>query len=112
MSTQLSVALDALDVTYYKPDLIVGEVHRHIKNIPLIKGFSTPSQMKAAKEQITTLQIGVSTLKSLGYEEDLTDCHSLHNSFLLLEIESKIPIFAVRQWADDKRRFKKVFREI
>ena len=47
----------------------------------------------------------------MGYDEDLADSHSLHNSFLLLEIESKIPIFAVRQWSDEKRKKEKAGKE-
>ncbi len=59
--------------------------------------------MQPANDQITICQIRISTLKGLGYEAAVTDSHCLQDAFCLLEIESKISTFVVKQWSEKKR---------
>ena len=107
MADQLQTALDALEHAYNKSELVVAELYRHIRNLPMVSSFSSKT-IAVAREQVCILKVSIATLKSMGYGDDLVNENNLNNSFLLLEIEGKVPMFVHRSWADEKRRLKSI----
>ena len=110
LADQLQTALDALEHAYNKPELVVAELYRHIRNLPMVSSFSSKT-IAVAREQVCILKVSIATLKSMGYGDDLVNENNLNNSFLLLEIEGKVPMFVHRSWADEKRRLKSINKQ-
>ena len=86
---QLNEALEALENAFNKPDFIISEIYRNLKLLPSITTFKT---IKIAKEQVQKLKVSLATLKTLGYEKDLIQDSNLQNTFILVDIEGKIPL--------------------
>ena len=87
--SQLNEALETLENAYNKPDFIISEVYRNLKSLESVKSFK---QIKAAKTQVQTLKVSLATLKTLGYEKELIQDTNLQNTFILVELEGKIPL--------------------
>ena len=104
LGDQLTSAIQVLENTYNKPNLVVAEVYRYIKTLPKLKTLIGEKDIKIAKDQVGTLKISIATLKSMGYGEELLNDSNLHNSFLLVELEAKVPMFVNLQWCAEKTR--------
>ena len=89
-SEQLPDALTALENAYSKPDFVIGEIYKSLKSLPSVSSFQN---VKAIKAQLQTLKVALATLKTLGFEQDfLGDRNMLQNTFILIELEAKIPM--------------------
>lgn len=104
LGSQLSEALTSLENQYSKPEFVLAEIYRSLKGIPSINSFR--NNIQKAKEQVNILKIAVCTLKSLGYEKELLDDATLQNTWLLVDVEGKIPIDVYFNWSEEKRRIK------
>ena len=104
LGNQLNDALAALENNYSKPEFVIAEVYRSIKNLPDISSFK--NSLSKAKEQVNTLKIAICTLKSMGYEEELLNDTNLQNLFLLVDIEGKVPLEAYTSWCSEKKAIK------
>ena len=62
--------------------------------------------MNTAKVQVCNLKIAITTLKSMGFEDELLNDTNLQNTFLLTELEAKIPVFVYSKWVDKKEKLK------
>lgn len=58
--------------------------------------------MKLAKEQVDTITNSNATSKSLGLDQNLANETNSKSTYILSDIESKIPIDAVTKWFDVK----------
>ena len=81
LADQLQTALYALEHAYNKPELVVAELYRHIRNLPMVSSFSSKT-IAVAREQVCILKVSIATLKSMGYGDDLVNENNLNNSFL------------------------------
>ena len=53
------------------------------------------------------MKVALATLKTLGFEQDfLGDWNVLQNTFILIELEGKIPLEAYNSWVIEKERLK------
>ena len=96
---QLQEALKVLQDLYSKPQLIVAEVYSNLRNMPTIDSFKN---MTKAKEQVQTLQMAIATFKSLGLEKELTTDTNFQNTYILGDIENKVPIETKIKWFEVK----------
>ena len=104
MSEQLPDALTALENAYSKPDFVIGEIYKSLKSLPSVSSFQN---VKAIKAQLQTLKVALATLKTLGFEQDfLGDRNMLQNTFILIELEGKIPMQAYNAWMIEKDALK------
>ena len=103
MGSQLNEALSVLEEHYQKPDFVIAEVYRNLKSIPSINNFK---DIKAAKDQVHTIKTSIATLKSLIYEAELVKETNLQNTFLLVDLESKIPLDCYTDWVGNKNKLK------
>ena len=71
--TKLTEALETLENSLSKPDFIVSEIYETLEAIPTITTFKA---IRAAKEQVETLKVALSTLKTLGFEDMLGNPNS------------------------------------
>ena len=103
-SEQLADALTALENAYSKPDFVIGEIYKSLKSLPSVSSFQN---VKAIKAQLQTLKVALATLKTLGFEQDfLGDRNMLQNTFILIELEAKIPMQAYNAWMIEKDALK------
>ena len=86
--SQLPEALESLENAYSKPEFVVAEIYKTIKEMPTISTFKS---IKTAKEQAATMKVALATLKTLGFD-DLLGNSSLQTTFILVDLEGKIPI--------------------
>ena len=99
-SEQLQDALTALENAYSKPDFVIVEIYKNLKSLPSVSSFQN---VKAIKAQVQTLKVALATLKTLGFEQDfLGDRNMLQNTFILIELEGKIPMQAYNAWMIEK----------
>ena len=49
------------------------------------------------------LKIAICTLKSMGFEDELLHDASLQNTFLLVDVEGRIPIQIYLNWSEEKK---------
>ena len=84
LGDQLQSAIEALEAKYSKPEFVCAEIYRSIKAMPAITNFNGKA-ITVAKTQVNTLKIGVSTLKALGFGEELLN-DGVQNTFLLIEL--------------------------
>lgn len=101
LGDQLTVVIQVLENAYSKPDLVMAEIYRNIKGLTAITSFNGKN-MTAAKEQVCNLKIAITTLKSMGFEDELLNDTNLQNTFLLTEVEVKINVFLYSKWVDKK----------
>ena len=73
--------------------------------MPAITTFNT---IRAAKDQVQTLKMELTTLKTLGFDELLGTSSNLQATFLLVDLEGKIPIEGYTQWMAEKERLKQM----
>ena len=104
MANQLNEALETLDNTYPKADFVIAEIYRNLKALPQVTSFKTST--KVAQEQVHVIKISLATLKSLGYEQELVKETNLQNTFLLVDLESRIPMEAYTAWVAEKEKIK------
>ena len=97
---QLNEAIKILQDRYAKPRFVITEIYKNLKDMPKITSFTT--SMKVAKDQVRLLKISVATLKSLGYEKELISETTFQNTFILVELERKIPLEGYNKWVDRK----------
>ena len=97
---QLNEAIKILQDRYAKPRFVIAEIYKNLKDMPKITSFTT--SMKVAKDQVRLLKISVATLKSLGYEKELISETTFQNTFILVELERKIPLEGYNKWVDRK----------
>ena len=65
--------------------------------------MSSFQNVKAIKTQVQTLKVALATLKTLGFEQDfLGDKNVLQNTFILIELEGRIPMQAYNAWMIEK----------
>ena len=102
--SQLTDALEQLEQTYNKAEFIVSEVYRNLKGLPICTNFK---HIKVCKEQVQTLKVSLATLKTLGFEQEVLSDSSIQNTFILVELEGKIPIEAYTAWVTEKEHIKK-----
>ena len=102
---QLTAAIQALENAYSKPVLVAAEVYRNIKDLAAITSFNGKS-MATAKEQVRNLKIAITTLISMGFEEELLNETNLQNTFLLVGLEAKVAVFVYIKWVDEKERIR------
>ena len=102
--SQLTDALAQLEQSYNKAEFIVAEVYRNLKGLPICTTFN---QIKACKDQVQTLKVSLATLKTLGFEQEVLSDSSIQNTFILVELEGKIPIEAYTAWVTEKENIKK-----
>ena len=100
--SQLPEALESLENAYSKPESVVSEIYKTIKAMPTISTFKS---IKAAKEQVAIMKVALATLKTLGFE-DLLGNSSLQTTFILDDLEGKIPIEGYTAWISEKERLK------
>ena len=105
LGDQLTVAIQALENAYSKPDLVVAEIYRNIKALAAITSFNGKN-MVIAKEQVYNLKTAITTLKSMGFEEELLNETNLENTFLLTELEANVHVFVYSKWVDKKEKIK------
>ena len=67
--------------------------------------ISTFKSIKTAKEQVAIMKVALATLKTLGFE-DLLENSSLQTTFILVDLEGKIPIEGYTAWINEKERLK------
>ena len=97
---QLQDALTALENAYSKPDFVISEIYKNLKSLPSVSSFQN---VKAIKTQVQTLKVALATLKTLGFEQDfLGDKNVLQNTFILIELEGRIPMQAYNAWMIEK----------
>ena len=101
--SQLPEALESLENAYSKPDFVVSEIYKTLKGMPTITTFKS---IRAAKEQVGTLKVALATLKTLGFEDLLGNTSSLQTTFLLVDLEGKIPMEGYTAWINEKERLK------
>ena len=53
------------------------------------------------------MKVSLATLKTLGFEQEVLGDSSIQNTFILVELEGKIPIEAYTAWVTEKERIKK-----
>ena len=95
-SDQLQDALAALENAYSKPDFVIGEIYKNLKSLPSVLSLQN---VKTIKTQVQILKVALATLKTLGFEQDfLGDKNVLQNTFILIELEGKIPMQAYNAW--------------
>ena len=102
--SQLPEALETLENAFSKPEFIVSEIYKNIKAIPTVSSFKA---IKSAKEQVATMKVALATLKTLGFE-DLLGNNALQTTFLLVDIEGKIPMEGYTAWVYEKERLKTI----
>ena len=73
-----------------------------MKAMPTVSNFKV---IKSAKEQVATLKVALATLKTLGFE-DLLGNNAEQTTFLLVDIEGKIPMEGYTAWVAEKERLK------
>ena len=96
LSEQLQDNLTALENAYSKPNFVIGEIYKNLKSLPSV---SSVENVRAMKIQVQSLKVPLATLKTLGFEQDfLGDKSMLQNTFILIELESKIPMQAYNAW--------------
>ena len=100
---QLNEALEALENAFNKPDFIISEIYRNLKLLPSITTFKA---IKTAKEQVQTLKVSLATLRTMGYEKDLIQDSNLQNTFILVDLEGKIPLEGYTAWMVEKNCIK------
>ena len=100
--SQLPEALESLENAYSKPEFVVAEIYKTIKAMPTISTFKS---IKTAKEQVATMKVALATLKTLGFD-DLLGNSSLQTTFILVDLEGKIPIEGYTAWISEKERLK------
>ena len=101
---QLQDALTALENVFSKPDFVIGEIYKNLKSLPAVSSFQN---VKAIKTQVQTLKVALATLKTLGFEQDfLGDKNVLQNTFILIELEGRIPMQAYNAWMIEKDALK------
>ena len=100
---QLLEALKVLDDRYARSEYIIAEIYNNLKKIKKCENFNN---IKAAKDQISSIKIALATLKNLGYESELVSSSSLQQNFIMLELEAKIPREAYGKWTSEKERMK------
>ena len=100
--SQLPEALESLENAFSKPEFVVAEIYKTIKAMPTISTFKS---IKMAKEQVATMKVALATLKTLGFD-DLLGNTSLQTTFILVDLEGKIPIEGYTAWISEKERLK------
>ena len=101
---QLQDALTALENAFSKPDFVIGEIYKNLKSLPSVSSFQN---VKVIKTQVQTLKVALATLKTLGFEQDfLGDKNVLQNTFILIELEGRIPMQAYNAWMIEKDALK------
>ena len=101
---QLNDALEALENAFSKPDFVISEIYKNLKMMQTCTSFKN---IKSLKSQVQTLKVALATLKTLGFEQDfLGDRNILQNTFILIELEGKIPLEAYNSWVIEKERLK------
>ena len=84
------------------PNFVIGEIYKNLKSLPSVSSFQN---VKAVRAQVQTLKVVLATLKMLGFEQDfLGDKNILQNTFILFELEEKIPMQAYNAWMIEKTR--------
>ena len=102
LGSQLKEALNTLQNQYSKPEFVLAEIYRSLKTLPTVNNFQGPTNINKAKEQISVLKIAICTLKGMGFESELLHDASLQNSFLLVDVEGRIPIQNYLNWSEEK----------
>ena len=87
--SHLPEALETLENAYSKPDFIVSEIYKTLKSMSTITTFRA---IRSAKEQVATLKVVLPTLKILGFDDLVGNPSSLQTTFLLVDLEGKIPM--------------------
>ena len=106
LGSQLQTALEALEGVYNKQDLIIAEIYRSFKQLPRVGSFQGDNLNKA-KSQVNILKVGLATLSSMGLGDELRHDSPLQTTFLLTELEAKIPISTHLRWIEEKDRLQK-----
>ena len=101
LGSQLQTALEALEGAYNKQDLIIAEIYRSFKQLPRVTSF-LGDNLDNAKSQVNVLKVGLATLSSMGLGDELRHDSSLQTTFLLTELEAKIPISTHLKWLGEK----------
>ena len=96
---QLPEALKVLQDLYAKQDLIVAEIYSNLRNMPTIESFKN---INLAKTQVQTIQLAMATFKSLGLERELTTETNFQNTYILGDIENKVPLDTKIKWCEMK----------
>ena len=86
---QLAEALKVLQDLYAKPTLIVAEIYSSLRHMPTLDNYRN---IQVAKAQVQTIQMAIATFKSLGLERDLTCETNFQNTYILGDLENKIPL--------------------
>ena len=103
---QLATALEVLENAYSKQELIIAEIYRSFKQIARVTTF-TGENLAKAKAQINTLKVGLATLDSMGLMDEMRHTSPLQTTFLLTELEAKIPIPTYLKWYEEKDKLAK-----
>ena len=102
LGSQLQTALEALEGAYNKQDLIIAEIYRSFKQLPRVTSF-LGDNLNKAKSQVNILKVGLATLSSMGLGDELRHDSPLQTTFLLTELEAKIPISTHLKWFLEKK---------
>ena len=98
---QLAEALKVLQDLYAKPTLIVAEIYSSLRHMPTLDNYRN---IQVAKAQVQTIQMAIATFKSLGLERDLTCETNFQNTYILGDLENKIPLDTKIKWFEVKMR--------
>ena len=75
--------------------------------LPVVTSLNERS-IQIAKTQINTLKIGIATLRSINYADELLNDANIQSMFLLVDVKSKIPMGTYASWCNEKERLKKL----
>ena len=104
--TELRTALNALEETYGRSDMVVRET---LKSIQKLQGLTMEHNVRANKAFLYKITTIVSTLKVHNFE---IDSDQSENSAFMINIEEKLPQETFLKWEDRKMDLKKANKNV
>ena len=99
--TELKTALNALEETYGRSDMVIRET---LKSIQKLQGLTMEHNVRANKSFLYRITTIVSTLKVHNFE---IDSDQSENSAFMISIEEKLPQETFLKWEDRKMDLKR-----
>jgi hypothetical protein len=93
---ELGTAFKALDNAYGRPDMVIRECLRNIRNLEMLKN---ERDIKAHKKFINLLNTNISTLKCYNFDVDGSE---QENSSFIINIEEKLSHDTFLKWEEEK----------
>ena len=97
---ELSAAFKALDDAYGRPEMVIRECLRNIRNLEFLRN---ERDIKAHKKFINLLNTNISTLKCYNFD---IDGNEQENSSFIINIEEKLGHDTFLKWEEEKMEIK------